>query len=96
MLKIFKPNWIVIEVAHERYTFDTYYTYCRHMTLEEVEKMFMLNPNMKHPEHNGAWMYDQCEKMLFDSSYITEDGCYEFSPYFTTQPNYVLLSGSIH
>ena len=33
---LFKPNWIVIEVVHERYSFDTYYTYYKHRTLDEI------------------------------------------------------------
>ena len=60
MLKIFKPNWVVIEVVHERYTFDTYYTYCRHQTLEEIENWFMLDKNIRKKEKNGAYIYDEC------------------------------------
>lgn len=60
MLKIFKPNWIVIEVHHERHTFDTYYTYCRHMTLKEIEDLFMLKPDTKKEDRLGALIYDEC------------------------------------
>lgn len=58
--KLFKPSWIVIEVHHERYTFDTYYTYCRHMTLKEVEQMFMLDINIREKDKSGVYIYDEC------------------------------------
>ena len=59
MLKIFKPNWVVIEVVHERYTFNTYYTYSRHKTLAEIEDMFMLDGNIKEKNRDGSYIYDE-------------------------------------
>lgn len=61
MLKIFKPSWIVIEFIHERGTFDSYYSYCRHMTLKEVEEMFMLNEIRRDIDRNGCYKYDNSE-----------------------------------
>ena len=60
MLKIFKPNWLVIEVNHERYTFNTYYTYCRHKTLEEIEDMFMISGHDVEIDRDGNRIYDEC------------------------------------
>ena len=60
MLKIFKPNWLVIEVNHERYTFNTYYTYCRHKTLKEIEDMFMISGHDVEIDRDGNRIYDEC------------------------------------
>ena len=73
---LFKPSWIVLEVHHERYTFDTYYTYCRHMTLKEVEDMFMLDPDIKQIDRNGAYTYDECGTR-WEGEYRTYDAYLE-------------------
>lgn len=72
MLKIFKPSWIVIEVVHERYTFDTYYTYCRHMSLKEIEDMFMLDSNIREKYRDNNYIYDESGER-FEGNYIVYD-----------------------
>lgn len=57
MLKFFKPNWLVIEVYHERYTFETHCTYCRHKTLKEIEEDFLLEDYEK--DSFGNYIYDE-------------------------------------
>lgn len=82
---LFKPSWIVIEVCHERHTFDTYYTYCRHMVLEEVEDMLNLDRHHRKIDKNGAYTYDD------------ETGCcgqtYTYDDYIFTQYhiNYTII-----
>lgn len=56
----FKPSWVVIEVYHERYTFDTYYTYCRHMTFKEVLQMFRLSEENMEKDRDGNFIFDEC------------------------------------
>ena len=56
----FKPSWVVIEVAHERYSFDTYITHCKHMTLAEVEEMFGLDHMQLVVDRRGNCIYDNC------------------------------------
>jgi len=72
MLRMFKPSWIVIEVVHERYTFDTYYTYCSHKTLKELESMFMLDEDVKEDYKDGSYIYDSCGER-WEGDYVAQD-----------------------
>lgn len=80
---LFKPNWIVIEVVHERYSFDTYYNYYKHKTLDEIERIFMLDKNIREEWRNGAYVYDQCGKE-WEPEYEAEDPKYEGRARFTS------------
>lgn len=89
MFKIFKPNWIVLEVHHERYTFDTYYTYCRHMTLEEIEKMFILDKNLKEKDKEGNYLYNEC--CDYGDTYTTKDKDNETIEFRQYHINYTIV-----
>lgn len=80
MLKIFKPNYLVIEIVHERYTFDTYYTYCRHMTLKEIEEQFILDEKIRKVNRNGIYIYDDCGEYENEFPTLADDE-YEFNRY---------------
>jgi len=83
MLKMFKPSWIVIEVVHERYTIDTNYTYCHHRTLDEVERMFLLDKNIRQENREGSYTYDQCGRE-WEPEYETDDPKYGGRTRFTS------------
>lgn len=80
---LFKPNWIVIEVVHERYSFDTYYTYYKHRTLDEIERVFLLDKTIREELRNGAYVYDQCGKE-WEPEYEVEDPTYGGRARFTS------------
>jgi hypothetical protein len=80
---LFKPNWIIIEVVHERYSFDTYYTYYKHRTLDEIERVFLLDKTIREELRDGAYVYDQCGRE-WEPEYETEDPKYGGRARFTS------------
>ena len=80
---LFKPNWIIIEVEHERYSFNTYYTYYKHRTLDEIERIFLLDKTIREELRDGAYVYDQCGRE-WEPEYETEDPKYGGRARFTS------------
>lgn len=80
---LFKPNWVIIEVEHERYSFNTYYTYYKHRTLDEIERIFLLDKTIREELRDGAYVYDQCGRE-WEPEYETEDPKYGGRARFTS------------